>query len=780
MGDIDVASMEYIACGVADGHSLLPFDDFMHFVLPILEDACGGDQDKAVELSHTLHDALARFFPSALGTDEHQKPATSNQGATTLESFGLVPNCTAHMPYVSLRENRAQDKLRGCGQGAQTPSNLRAAGCSDGNRRSSLKKPHRMRKAAQLLETDAATLNTEVLVAEENAVMTRPRKGCNLKQAIKFGPFDLPHPGGLGNLLENASFTLAPGHRYALVGRNGKGKSTLLRSIAARRIGGLPAAVQVHYVSQDASCSQDAMALTPVDVVLEADPERRALVKKAKALESASTADEIEELCSCLCELEANDAESVPFRARRLLTNLGFSADLLKRQMRDLSGGWRVRVALAAAIFAKPDLLFLDEPTNHLSMEAVLWLMHELNSSPVWASRAVVIVSHDRYFISETCTDTLHISGVARRLTQTQCSFSTWARFRAEQQKAHEHRSKVRADDIAKCKAYIASGAGARGSTASSSRWRRVQRLQRDADEEVESLAALQEDVDYPFEIMSAGQLDGPAVMLNNVSFSYPGAGPLFTGLGNSTHEITIDTTSRLVLLGGNGNGKTTLLKIMLGELHPNDGEVVINRHARLAFVNQHHTDQIDLARSPFDFLRDSVPGNRSDSWCKYLREELIKNGIDSSLLDVPAAALSGGLRTRLAMIAVSIMKPHVLFMDEPTNNLDEAGVEALADAIENFEGGVVVVSHDHYFVSRIATKVWAVDGGEVKPCETGFEEYLAKMLCKIDPTSSVAADAVSAYAKKKRTSEAYIVGGQASRQAFEKELAELRNRSSR
>jgi len=387
-----------------------------------------------------------------------------------------------------------------------------------------------------------------------------------------------------------------------------------------------------------------------------------------------------------------------------------------------------------------------------------------LTTSGIWSSRTIVMVSHDRFFLDQTCTDMLHISGTARRLTQTQCSYCTWARFRAEQQKGYEHRRKVRCDEIAKCKAYIGSG-----------RWARIRKLEREAKQDADELAALQEDAYVPLEILAGGMLDGSAIRLQNVSFAYPGAKPLFNGLGNPPHQFNIDTTSRIVFVGENGKGKTTLLKLLSGRLQPTEGEIVISRHARLAEVNQHHADQIDLAKTPFQFLKDSVPGNGTDAWHKFLREELIENGIDASLVDVPAAALSGGLRSRLALIVVSVMKPHVLFMDEPTNNLDASGVEALADAIEKFKGGVVVVSHDHYFVSRVANEVWAVDGRQVKQCECGFEEYLAKMLCKLDPRSDQAVDAVNAYAAKKRMSPAYLSGGPPSREALARELGRLR-----
>jgi ATP-binding cassette subfamily F protein 3 len=326
---------------------------------------------------------------------------------------------------------------------------------------------------------------------------------------------------------------------------------------------------------------------------------------------------------------------------------------------------------------------------------------------------------------------------------------------------------------IAKCKSNIASGAGR---AVGSSRWERIRRLEREEKQEAAELAALQEDPGFPLEILThSAELDQVAIRLDNVSFAYPDAEPLFSGVGVSPNEFNVDTASRICLVGENGQGKSTLLRLLFGEFQPTKGEVVFNRHARIAMVNQHHADQINLSMSPLQFMKSAVPGNGSDAWHKFLRKELIGNGIDSSLVDLPAAALSGGLRSRLAIIAASVMRPHVLILDEPTNNLDANGVEALADAIERFAGGVVLVSHDYHFVSRVARDLWVLKDGHVKKCECGLEENLAKMLSKLDPKSPAAFDAVNAYARKKRMSPAYLSGGQASREAFAKELAELR-----
>jgi len=404
-----------------------------------------------------------------------------------------------------------------------------------------------------------------------------------------------------------------------------------------------------------------------------------------------------------------------------------------------------------------------------------LWLGHELATNPTWSKRIIILVSHDRFFIDETCTDMLHISGAAKRLTQTKGSYTSWAKARADQQRGFAHRTKIRNDEIQKCKDYIASGQAAAGNTAASGRRTQIEKLEKEAEAEADELKALLEDKDLPLNLRSSGELDEAAVRLKGVAFAYPGAQPLFRGVGNLPHEFTVDTKSRHVLVGENGNGKTTLMKLLLGDLTCTEGEVITNRGAKFALVNQHHADQIDLTMTPLEFVQSKAPGDRSETQTRFLRCELANSGIDTSLHDVPAAALSGGQKSRLAMVGVSVARPHVLFMDEPTNNLDVSAVEALADAVENFDGGVVLVSHDKYFVSRVATTVWIVGDGKVEPCGCGFEEYWAKMLCKIDPASPLAVDALEVYMRKKRVSTEYLSGGQTSRQALSKEQAELR-----
>ena len=705
-------------------------------------------------------------------------------------------------------------------------------------------------------------LEAELVAARETAVRLRQEQGAHLG-AIEAAAFSLPNPGGGPDLIENASFNLVRGKRYALIGRNGKGKSTMLRWLASRRAGNFPSNVTVHYVTQDVTLRADQEASKPWEVVVEADVERRLLLQERDALMAAAEsssgaaaaaaaaaagggadeedADQASKLQSVMERLEAIDAGRAQVRAEQLLSNLGFSDELQQRSMKALSGGWRVRVALAAAIFARPDVLLLDEPTNHLSIQAVLWLAHELTTSVTWQERIVIIVSHDRYFLDEVCMDTLHISGAARRLTQSHGSYTTWAKRRAEQQKALQRSQQLRQHEIDTLKEYAGHGFRYGGSASQINKMKmkekQAEKLEEEASNELEELAALEEDQELPLELKGGSEIDGFICQLVGVGFRYPAAGgagaagaagaggvlAAAAGQGKSSDgdrpllfsgaEFSVDSKSRIVLLGENGNGKTTLVKLMLGELEPTVGEVKRNLKARIAIVNQHHAEQINLTLTPLQFMQSKFPGDGSYGHDQVLRGHLSGCGVPHEQQMTPCSALSGGQRSRVAMAAVSFVRPHLLVMDEPTNSefqtegerggvkkgergrererrrqhrgcgsavlrlrlpplthqcfrlallvcwsinlfvafgqqpnppsthtpliplitkdLDLESVAALAECVQNYEGGVVLVSHDQFFVSKVANEVWVVADGTVKQA-TSFDAYRKKQLAKL------------------------------------------------
>ena len=383
--------------------------------------------------------------------------------------------------------------------------------------------------------------------------------------------------------------------------------------------------------------------------------------------------------------LEVIEADTAHRRAEDLITNLGFSPELQSRKLKDLSGGWRVRTMLAAAIFSRPDMLLLDEPTNHLSISAVLWLSREIANNPVWKERIVVIVSHDRSFLDEVCTDCLHISGVARRLSSWKGNYTLWSERRKEMKKLHDKQSALRNQKMGKLNDMADCGFRYGGSSSAIGKKKQAEKqsekLLEEEEEAKEEAASLQEDIELPLELKSGGNISGFVINLKDLSFNYPDCAPLFTNV-----EYGITSTSRIVLLGENGNGKTTLVKLIVGDLTPTAGEVIVNGNARVALVNQHHADQIDMNLTPLQYMQSlysAKPGVTGYDHLQSLRSHLAKCGVTSAsdakdggevvleMQNTPCKALSGGQRSRVAFAGVSYKEPHVIVLDEPTNNLD-------------------------------------------------------------------------------------------------------------
>lgn len=550
-------------------------------------------------------------------------------------------------------------------------------------------------------------------------------------------PFELPNPGGGENLLDDVCLRMVPGHRYGLIGRNGKGKSTLLRWFASRRIKGLPKLLSVHYVAQEIPLALMNEGLQPCDMVLRADVERQTLLADLAKLEERSRGADADDAGAAAMEMAGVhekllliDADGAEGRARAMLVSLGFSDALLNRKMKDLSGGWRVRVALASALFAKPDVLLLDEPTNHLAIDGVLWLQRTLATGSDWKTRIVVVVSHDRTFINEVCTDMLHISGIAKRLTHHKGNYDLFSSKRAEMQASWAKTSELRnakRDKLVEYtrrqgKAYTFQGTIA----AKMQRVKQIEKLDAEAEEEDADFAYLEDDDDLKLTLNGGGELELPVAKLEDVAFGYEGRESLFRGA-----NLCIDGKSRVCLLGENGAGKTTLVKVIMGMLEPTKGFVTRDHGARFALVNQHHADQLDLSMSPLAFMHSKFPGDGSYGHEQELRKQLAQCGVTSELQTTTINCLSGGQRSRVALAVTSMSRPHVLIMDEPTNNLDIESVAALADAVSAFPGGVILVSHDQTFVGKVANEVFLVGSGQVQKLDS-FEAYCKLVMSKI------------------------------------------------
>ena len=297
-----------------------------------------------------------------------------------------------------------------------------------------------------------------------------------------------------------------------------------------------------------------------------------------------------------------------------------------------------------------------------------MWLARELATSDVWKDRIVIVVSHDRYFIDEVCGDMLHISGVSQRLTQSHGNYTMWAKRRKEQQQLFAKETALREKEIATLKEYAGHGFKYGGASSQINKMKekakKAEKLENAAANEKQEWAALQEDVELPLNMASGGELDGFLIQMIGVSYGYPNHPILFSGA-----DFGVTTKSRIVLLGENGNGKTTLVRLLLGELSPVDGEIRTSSRVRTALVNQHHADQIDLDLTPLEYMLSLFPGDGSYDQTQKLRGHLSSCGVtgnDPDLQNVLSGSLSGGQRSRVALAAVSYRKPHVLILDEP------------------------------------------------------------------------------------------------------------------
>ena len=724
--DLDEDEIEYVASGAVEDDergTTVARDEFVDFSWPVFAARLDDDEARAQAMAGEIHDAF--------DDDEGTSVDGAAEGATRRAPVFLGEGWDEQQAA----EKRARDEERSA---AGRMFVVNAMGTSGTLKLSAeAKEKERSRRQGERLAAEAERerkeMREELSTARAKAARLRVDGRGKTLANVDLGPFNLPNPGGGVDLIEDASLTLTPGRRYGLIGRNGKGKSTLLKHIAARRVKGIDDSYSVHYVTQEVELDEDEESMLPGEIVLRADLQRGLLLDEQARLESSEDANELARLQEVNAKLDAIGAASAPARVAVLLKNLGFSEVLIARPMKALSGGWRVRTALAAALFAEPDVLLLDEPTNHLSISAVMFLSRELSTNPVWGSRIIVTVSHDRHFLDEVTTDSLHISGAAKRLTSHRMAYSAWAKKRREQQIALGRRVEQRAEKIAALQAFANHGFKYGGSSsaigAMKKREKEAQKLELEAETEADLMADLEEDAELALNLQAGGELRQNIVRFDAVAFKYPGAedeNDLFSDV-----DLSVDAKSRVVLLGENGQGKTTMVKLMTAALEPTNGLITRDQGARVCLVNQHHAEQLAFDKTPLAFMLDKFPGDGSYAHEQQLRSHLSGCGVLTELQNVPALALSGGQKSRVAMAAVSYQKPHLIILDEPTNNLDLESCEALASAIENFKGGVVLVSHDQYFVERVAKEVLVIEGGVVKRLDSfaAYKKSIAKKL---------------------------------------------------
>jgi len=730
---IDEDTLEYLFTSLSDG-SFEDKEEFLDFVTPLLMELFeGDDEDEARAQCTKAHDLL-------YGKCVEEGSDTTKEEETTARvinvKLGGTPGEEEESEFEKEVSRRLREKERDRLPDFSTNANHR----NQNEDKAQEKEQRKMRKKLEESEEEVRKLLRELDVARETAAKRRiegsSSGGNGSIGTIEVGPFNVPNPGGGQDLINDCVLTFVPGRRYALIGRNGTGKSTLLKYLASRRVGdkvGFSDDVFVHYVNQEVTLNEEQEEWLPVDVVLHADVQRRLLLEELKELESnASGEGDVQRISVVHEHLDSIESSSAHARASQLLRSLGFSEELASRKMKQLSGGWRVRTSLAAALFATPDILFLDEPTNHLSIQAVMFLAKELVENPVWKSRIIVCVSRDRHFLDETTTDSLHISGVAKRVTSHRMNYSSWAKKRREQQIALKKRTELRQIKIDTLKEFAGHGFRYGGSSSQINMMQKkaseAKKLELEAEEEQNELADLEEDRENSLSLCAGGELQSQSIsMLESCSFRYPNTEKdIFTDV-----DLSVDSKSRVVLLGENGQGKTTLVKVITNALKSTGGSVKRDHGARISLVNQHHAEQLKYDMTPLQFMLEKYKGDGSYKHEQEIRGHLSSCGVPTALQSIPSGSLSGGQRSRVAMAAVSYFKPHLIVLDEPTNNLDLESCEALAKAISDFKGGVILVSHDQFFVEQVGKEFIAIENGRAVRFEN-FKKYRASIAAKM------------------------------------------------
>jgi ATP-binding cassette subfamily F protein 3 len=499
-------------------------------------------------------------------------------------------------------------------------------------------------------------------------------------------------------LIDHGSVQIVPGARVGFVGRNGVGKSTLFGAIRGEvptESGSiaLPPRWRIGSLAQEAPDGPQSL----IDTVLAADVERDALLREAEA---AHDPHRIAEIQTRLVDI---DAHSAPARAAAILSGLGFSTADQARPCQEFSGGWRMRVALAATLFAAPDLLLLDEPTNYLDLEGTLWLEDHLANYP----RTVIVISHDRDLLDTSVDQILHLD--RGKLTLYKGTYSSFEEQRAAKEILDAKQARRQADERKRLQAFVDRfKAKASKARQAQSRVKMLERMK-------PVTALVTQDVHEIGFPKPERTLSPPILALDNVAVGYEPGKPVLARV-----TLRIDTDDRIALLGANGNGKSTLVKLIAGKLAPFSGQVTRADKLSVGYFAQHQVDELDLEGSTYDHIRRLM----ADSPESKIRARAGAIGFSGKAADTLVKSLSGGEKARLLLGLATFHAPNMIILDEPTNHLDIDSRAALAEAINDFDGAVIMVSHDRYLIEACAERLWVVANSTVTSYDGDLEDY--------------------------------------------------------
>ena len=503
-------------------------------------------------------------------------------------------------------------------------------------------------------------------------------------------------------LFDRASAVIADGHKVGLVGRNGTGKTTLLRLIEGE-LAPDQGSIVLHRRVRAARVAQEAPSgpASLLDTVLAADLERTRLLAEA---DSATDPHRIGEIHARLTDIGAHSA---PAKAATILAGLGFDTAAQARPVVALSGGWRMRVALASVLFVEPDLLLLDEPTNHLDLEATMWLESYLKGYP----HTMIVVSHDRDLLNTSVGHILHLD--QGKLTLYSGGYDRFEATRRERQRLQVKLKRKQAVERQHIQAYV-------------DRFRYKATKARQAQSRVKMLARMQpiaavvEDRTPTFRFPEADRLAPPLITFEAAAVGYLADQPVLRGL-----DLRIDPDDRIALLGANGNGKSTFAKLLAGRLQLMSGKMTCSSKLRAGYFAQHQIDELAARQTAFQMMRQALPEAKEAT----VRAQLGQFGLVQDKANVAVEALSGGEKAQLLLALMSRAGPHILILDEPTNHLDVDARQVLVQAINEYAGAVVLISHDSHLVNFVADRLWLVADGAVTPFDGDLDDYRRHLL---------------------------------------------------
>ncbi|CAK5028480.1 unnamed protein product [Meloidogyne enterolobii] len=513
-------------------------------------------------------------------------------------------------------------------------------------------------------------------------------------------------------IVTDTTLEINMGRRYGLIGLNGSGKSSLMQAIFLREMP-IPDHIDMFLVSREMA----AVDLPALQAVINVDKERIALEKQAEELAAYADEESQTKLLDIYERLDEMDADKAEVKAAEILHGLGFTRQMMQKRCKDFSGGWRMRIALARALYLKPSLLLLDEPTNHLDLDACVWLESELSKY----KRSLLIISHSQDFMNNVCTNVIHL--FQKKLIYYTGNYDTFIKTRLELLENQAKRYKWEQEQIKHMKEYVARFGHGSAKLARQAQSKEKTMAKMIAGGLTEKVVLEQTKQFYFFE---PDNIPPPVIMVQHVSFRYNSNSPwIYQDL-----DFGIDLDTRVALVGPNGAGKSTLLKLLAADCEPTDGMIRRHLHCKIGKYHQHLVEELPLELSALEYMQKAFPDVREK---EEMRKIIGRYGLSGREQVCPMKQLSDGQRCRVAFAWLAWQQPHLLLFDEPTNHLDMESIDALAEAINNFGGGMILVSHDFRLVQQVTDEIWVCDNRKVTKWDGDIFSYKQHLRDRIE-----------------------------------------------